>query len=52
LFPNGWSNITRTGRVVYLWASGAGDDMYMYVIHYMEEKKVAGHDNSDFMGWA
>ena len=35
LYPNGWSNLTRTGRVVYLMAAG---EMYMYVIHYMEDK--------------
>jgi len=49
LIPNGWSNVTRTGGIVYLYAMG--NDMYMYVVHYMEDKSVAGHDNGDSMGW-
>ena len=36
LFPNGWSNVTRTGRVVYMF--NMGNEMYMYVVHYMEDK--------------
>lgn len=49
LFPNGWSNVTRSGRVMHLFAMGA--DMYMYVVHYMEKTSLSGHDEGDAMGW-
>ena len=49
LFPNGWSNLTRTGRVMHLMTPGSED--YMYVVHYMEERQIAGHDEDDSMGW-
>ena len=49
LFPNGWSNLTRTGRVMHLMAPGSDD--YMYVVHYMENEQIAGHNEGDSMGW-
>lgn len=43
--PNGFSNLTRTGRVVYLYTMNED----MYVVHYMEHDN--GHGEHDAMGW-
>ena len=43
MFPNGFSDISLTGKVVYSYISF----MEMYTIHYMNED----HDEADFQGW-
>ena len=45
LLPNGFSNVSVTGQVMYSYI--AANDMY--VVHYMDEEH--GHDSGDDEGW-
>lgn len=44
LIPNGFSNLTRTGRVVYNYVMTTD----MYVVHYMDPER---HSEMDSQGW-